>query len=84
MSDGVKLEGFRRRYSKASRAEKGRILDELCDLHGYSRKYWIQFFNYLIYRQHLNRGCKPRYRGNELLEPLKRLWLRQIRCVGKG
>lgn len=73
MREGVNLEGFRRRYRKANRAEKGWILDELCDLHGYSRKYLIQFFNYLRYRQHLSRGR----------EPLKRLWLATDQMCGK-
>lgn len=83
MSNPVNLESFRHRYSQGSREEKGQLLDELCDLHGYSRKYLIQFFNYLTYKRHLRRGRKAKYHGNELLEPLKQLWLSTDQMCGK-
>lgn len=83
MSEVLNLERFRRRYRKAKRPEKSRILDELCHLHGYSRKYLIQFFNYLTRKQHVRRGRKTDYAGKDLLEPLKHLWLATDQMCGK-
>ena len=47
------LATYRRRYRKASRAERSRLLDEFCQLTGYRRKYAITLLNR---RHESNRG----------------------------
>lgn len=66
---------FRLRYHRSKRPGKRKILDELCDLYGFNRKYLIQIFNGLTKKQHLKRGRRPFYTPKELLEPLTRIWL---------
>lgn len=66
---------FRKRYHKSSREEKSKLLDELCDLYGFNRKYLIQLFNGLIKKQYLKRGRKPIYLPKKLLTSLTRIWL---------
>lgn len=63
------------RYVESNREGKTKLLNELCDLHGYNRKYLLQEFNQLTGKRYLRRGRKRRYEGNEILEPLKRIWL---------
>jgi hypothetical protein len=79
----VNLEHFRRRYLRSKRKAKTKLLDELCDLYGYNRKYLLQFFNFITRKQYIRRGVKPRYEGKELLEPLKRIWLATDQLCGK-
>ncbi len=78
MSESIKklnIELFRRRYFRSTRKDKTKLLDELCDLHGFNRKYLLQVFNGLTRKQHLKRGPKRRYIAKDLLEPLIRIWL---------
>lgn len=76
MKKNVNLEYFRRRYVRSKRKGKSNLLNELCDLYGYNRKYLLQFFNYLTGKQYLRPGRKLKYRPcPELLEPLKHIWL---------
>jgi hypothetical protein len=63
------------RYHSSSKADKGKILTELCDLYGYNRKYLLQIFNYLAGRKHVQKGRKPRYDSKLLLEALGDIWL---------
>lgn len=63
------------RYRDSSKREKGKILDELCDLHGYSRKYLVQIFNFLERKKYVRRGRKVKYAKKEFLSPLIRIWL---------
>ncbi|MEO8996295.1 MAG: hypothetical protein ABI284_02475 [Nitrosospira sp.] len=44
----VYLEAIRKRYRRAKRADKGKILDEFCSVCSYQRKYAIRLW-----------GCKP-------------------------
>jgi hypothetical protein len=64
-----------RRYKRSNRKQKSRLLDELCDLHHYNRKYLLQVFNHLTGKQYLRRGRKRIYEEKELVEPLKYIWL---------
>jgi hypothetical protein len=38
----IYLEAIRKRYRRASRSDKGKILDEFCSVCGYQRKYAIR------------------------------------------
>lgn len=76
MKKQVDLEDFRRRYRRANRKGKGKLLTELCDLYGYNRKYLLQFFNHLTGKKDTGRGRKVKYQPTEeLLTPLRRIWL---------
>ena len=66
---------LRSRYRRSKRKAKTKLLDELCDLYGYNRKYLLQVFNHLTGKQYVRRGRKRCYKEKELLEPLKRIWL---------
>src|SRR5262249_20345817 len=66
---------FRVRYFRLNRKGKSKLLDELCDIHGYNRKYILQVFHCLTGKKHEPRGRKRRYQATLLLEPLKRIWL---------
>ncbi len=77
------LEHFKYRYARSKRKSKSKLLDELCHLYGYNRKYLLQVFNHLTGKKHARRGAKRRYGGNELLEPLKRIWLATDQMCGK-
>jgi len=65
----------RRRYWRASKEKKGRILDEGCELFDAHRKALIRAFNRPSQRgRRENRGRPPTY-GSDVLEPLKAIWL---------
>ena len=67
------LRAQRTRYRRASRAQKGRILDEVCELLGMHRKSLVRIFGRRPTRKAKRRGPKPRY-GAEVLAPLKVIW----------
>ena len=64
-----------RRYKRSNRKEKTNLLNELCDLYGYHRKYLLQVFNHLTGKQYVPRGRKRSYEAKNLITPLKRIWL---------
>jgi len=66
------------RYQHVSYSEKRRLLDEVCTICGYHRKYAIRRLNqpYRIRKPVPRKRGKPsRYHTPEILEPLKRIWL---------
>jgi len=69
------LESMRYKYHDVSKVEKSKILDELCDLFGYNRKYLLQFFNCLTRKKYIARGSKRKYDSKQLLRPLQNIWL---------
>lgn len=70
----VDLEPFRRRYWVSNRQGKSKLLSELVDLYGYNRKYLIQAMNDIEEKVPKKRGKRRRY-GDDVIEPLKRIWL---------
>ena len=69
------LEAIRRRYHKASRRNKSKILDEFCAVCGYNRKYAIRTLRKRRLKKRAKPGRKPWYDPATLLEPLKEIWL---------
>ena len=72
------LEAIYLRYKKASRKEKSRILDELCQICKYHRKHATRLLN--KFRRFTKpkpkkRGRLPVYNKKEIVVPLKRIWL---------
>lgn len=72
----------RSRYRRASKPEKGRILDEGCALFGIRRKSLVRAFARDPDRKKRRRGRRKQY-GPELDEPLKRVWLAAQQPCGK-
>ncbi len=75
MKKYVDLGEFLSRYLRSKRKQKSSLLNELCDLYGYNRKYLLQYFNHLTGRKHIRRGAKRCYTEKELLGPLTQIWL---------
>lgn len=69
------LESIKKRYKKAKRKQKQKILDEFCATTGYNRKYAIYA---LRKRKPKRKNKKPgrpsHYMSEEFLRPLKALW----------
>jgi hypothetical protein len=66
------------RYKNASRRERTVILNEFCATTGYHRKYAIRLlrgFKRFTKPKPKKRGPKPVYQKEEILIPLKRIWL---------
>jgi hypothetical protein len=64
-----------RRYRKASKALKGRMLDELCALTGWTRRHARRTLSEAISgRVKPPRRPRPRTYGEEVLEPLRFVW----------
>jgi len=86
MSQEVKenwLPKVRARYEKRGREGKTRMLDELCEDHGYERKYAIKLLNGSLPEPSGRRrpGPAPQYEG---IEPIvRRMWLAAEQPCGK-
>jgi len=66
-----------RRYRKASKESKGRILDELCEVCKYNRKYAIWKLNRLRDEERSKvrrRGKRSRKYSHEVLSILESVW----------
>jgi hypothetical protein len=66
------------RYKKATRAQKKVILDEFCGTLGYHRKHAIRLlrgFKRFTAPKPRKRGRRPFYQREEILKPLKQIWL---------
>jgi hypothetical protein len=82
-AEGVNFDHLRVRYHRSKREGKSKLLNELCDLYGYNRKYLLQVFNGLTGKRHERAGRKKHYQGDELLEALKRIWLASDQMCSK-
>ena len=64
-----------KRYAKAPKAEKSRMLDELCELTGWTRRHARRaLYQQLQPAGELARAPRPRTYGVEVIEPLKFIW----------
>jgi hypothetical protein len=77
------LEGLKKRYRKSSRAKKNEILNELCGVCGYNRKYAIRLFQKKKPTRKRRRGRKNWYVGEDFLKPLKAIWLSSDQMCSK-
>jgi len=71
-------EAIHKRYKHASRSEKKVILDEFCSTTGYHRKYAIVLLKgFKRFRKPVRkrRGPKPKYKKDEIIKPVKTIWL---------
>jgi hypothetical protein len=66
-----------RRYQGASKAEKGKMLDELCALTGWTRRHARRALaRALLGRAESPRRPRPRIYGQDVAEPLRLVWRR--------
>lgn len=67
---------IKQRYHNAAKAEKGKILDEFCQVAGYNRKYAIRVLNHQGYKvlKKKRRGRKRKYTNPLITVILYRLW----------
>jgi hypothetical protein len=72
----------RQRYQRATKAGKGRILDEFCAATGRHRKAAIRLLSGEGWPKAARRG-RPRRYGPEVLEPLRLVWEMSDRMCGK-
>jgi len=74
-----------RRYAKASKGERGLMLDELCALAGYNRSYAARLLRARARGPAPPKRARIRARtyGPELLVPLRKLWATLDRPCGK-
>jgi hypothetical protein len=73
----------KRRYRRAGRVYKTRLIDEVCEVCGYERKYAIKLLNGAFKASGGKRGRKGEYNSPELIKALKTLWLRSGLLCGK-
>jgi len=72
------IEAVHRRYKDASRSERTIMLNELCATCGYHRKYAIRLlkgFKRFTKHKPRKRGKPSFYNREEILTPIKRIWL---------
>src|SRR5271169_1596967 len=72
------LEAIYLRYRSSSRKDKAVILDEFCAACGYHRKHAIRLlkkFRRFIKPKPKKKGRSPVYQTEEILVPMKRIWL---------
>lgn len=63
------------RYQRASKRDKGRILDELCELTGWNRGHARRALRQAVQGQPVPvRTGRPRLYGDDVVEPLRRVW----------
>ncbi len=71
------------RYKRASKRYKTRLIDEVCQVCGYERKYAIKLLGGKIRRSAKQRGRKSYYANPEFLAALKTIWHQTGRLFGK-
>lgn len=81
MSREEQLERLRQRYGKRGLEGKARMLDELCQEHGYHRKHAIRLLNGAAQIKGVPPGPEPRY--EPILEVVERIWRAGEQPCGK-
>ena len=71
----VYLEVIRKRYRRARRTDKSKILDEFCSVCGYQRKYAIRLLGSKPARSPRRPGRPSQYNHPALVTVMRRIWL---------
>ena len=79
----VYLEAIRKRYGRAQRADKGKILDEFCSVCGYQRKYAIRLLGSDLPSHH-GSGRPSNTTNLRWLRCCAGYGLQPIRCAASG
>ena len=78
MSNAAKKEyliEIRKRYLSANKADKSRLLDELCTVCGYNRKYAIRLISKKDTPHKKKKGRPQKYYSQAIVDFLKNLWV---------
>ena len=73
----------KRRYQRAGKPYKTRLLDEVCEVCGYERKYATKLLNGRRKPSKNKRGRKSEYNDPNLIKALKTIWMRSGQMCGK-
>ena len=81
----IYLANLSKRYRTSNKQEKGRILNELCEMSGFHKKHAIRLLNAAKKKKkpRFNIGRPNLYPEKLYLEPLKRIWLLSDQPCGK-
>jgi len=71
------------RYRRAGKPYKTRLLDEVCEVCGYERKYATKLLNGRRKSGKGKRGRKSEYNDPDLIKALKTIWMRSGQMCGK-
>lgn len=77
------IQAIQLRYRKGSRAEKGRLLDEVCAVTGYNRKAVLRLLHRASTPPHTPRRGRPPQYGPPIHPTLERLWEASGRLCAK-
>lgn len=77
------FESFQRIYGYSKRAIKSKMLDSFCKTHGYNRKYAIRKLSRIKLSSLTKPGPQIIYKPEQILEPLKKIWLATDQMCGK-
>jgi hypothetical protein len=73
-----------KRYRKATRVDKGKILDEFCAICHYQRKYAIRKLNQSPTKRNKRKpGRRTVYQHPEILSVIKAIWFATVQMCGK-
>lgn len=80
------LPKYRQRYKNRGKEGKSRLLDEICEQHGYNRKHAIKLLGGKVgygSKPRAEKIGRPRVYGKEVVEVLKEIWLASEQPCGK-
>jgi hypothetical protein len=78
------FEAIYKRYRKANRSSKSKILDEFCTICHYDRKYAIRKLNHPISKRKKRKpGRRPVYQRPDILSVIKTIWFATDQMCGK-
>ena len=84
MTMEIYLKHLQTRYWRANRKGKAKILNEFCSTSGYHRKHAIRILKHKVVGwREKPPGRKKEYRPEQLLPPLKQIWLATDQMCGK-
>lgn len=77
------LETIRKRYKKATKKQKAKILDEFCSVCEYNRKYAVRLLRKKQKKKGRRPGRKPKYDVLNIMKPLKTIWFASDQACSK-
>ena len=79
----ISLETYRGRYAQAGRKWKAHILDEVCEMEGWTRKHAIKVLRRKVRKRAKPRSGRKKTYGPEVTREMEKLWLLMDQPCGK-
>ena len=79
----ISLETYRRRYTQAGRKWKTHLLNEVCEMEGWTRKHTIKVMHWRESKKNPSWRGRPKTYGPEVSRMLEKLWLLMDQPCGK-